>query len=182
MTRIAIPASIEAAPAAARPALEQVKSQLGSVPNLFRLVANSPVALEGWLGLSGALGKGQLPAATRERIALALAEFNGCGYCLSAHTYVASHVAGLSAQEISANRMGRSTDAKADAAVAFALRVAETRGHVTDADVKTLRDAGYDDGQLIEIVQHVALNIWTNYMNEVAKTEIDFPLAEGVAA
>ena len=86
MTRIATPATIDAAPAAAQPLLEVVGKQLGSVPNLFRVVANSPAALEGYLGLSGALGKGTLPAATRERIALAVAEINGCSYCLAAHS------------------------------------------------------------------------------------------------
>src|SRR5690349_3785925 len=112
MSRIATPATVESAPAAARPLLEAVKKQLGLVPNLFRLVANSPAALEGYLGMSGALGKGTLPAPTRERIALAVAEINGCNYCLSAHTYLASNLAKLDDAEIAANRSGASNDAK----------------------------------------------------------------------
>ena len=180
MSRIDIPTTIDAAPEASRPLLEQVTKQLGSAPNLFRLVAQSPAALEGYLGLSGALGKGRLPAATRERIALAIAEFNGCAYCLSAHTYLA---ASLPDEEIAANRAGRSNDARADVAVRFALKVAATRGHVAHEDLTALRAADYDDALIIEIVQHVALNIWTNYLNEVAGTEIDFPaVAPGVAA
>jgi uncharacterized peroxidase-related enzyme len=182
MSRIAIPASIDAAPQASRPLLKQVTKQLGSAPNLFRLAANSPAALEGYLGLLGALGKGRLPAATRERIALAIAQLNGCGYCLAAHTYLGANLAKLSPEEIVANRRGGSTDAKADAAVRFAVKVAEARGRVNDADLSAVRDAGYDDAQMIEIVQHVALNIWTNYLNEVAQTAIDFPAADGVAA
>ena len=182
MSRIDIPATIEAAPEASRPLLEQVAKQLGSAPNLFRLAAQSPAALEGYLGIFGALGKGRLPAATRERIALAIAEFNGCGYCLSAHTYLGANLAKLSPEEMAANRKGRSTDAKADAALVFAVKVAESRGHVSDADLSNVRASGYDDAQIIEIVQHVALNVWTNYLNEVARTEIDFPVAEGVAA
>ncbi|WP_138465902.1 carboxymuconolactone decarboxylase family protein [Poseidonocella sp. HB161398] len=182
MSRIAIPASIEAAPDASRPLLEQVRAQLGSVPNLFRLAARSPAALEGYLGLSGALGKGRLPLATRERIALAIAEFNGCGYCLSAHGYLAANLAKLPPEEIAASRLGRSADARAAAAVAFALKVAEGRGQVADADLEALRAAGHDDGIAVEIVAQVALNVLTNYLNEVARTEIDFPLAEGVAA
>ncbi|MBY8976784.1 peroxidase-related enzyme [Rhodobacteraceae bacterium NNCM2] len=183
MSRIAIPASIDAAPAASQPMLAQVGKQLGSVPNLFRLVSASPAALEGYVGMFGALGKGSLPAPTRERIALAIAEFNGCGYCLSAHTYLGTHVARLSAEEIAANRAGYSTDARADAAVRFAVKVAELRGRVSADDLTSVRAAGYDDAQIIEIVQHVALNIWTNYVNEVAQTEIDFPaVAPGVAA
>jgi uncharacterized peroxidase-related enzyme len=182
MNRLAIPASIDAAPEAARPLLQAVNRQIGSVPNLFRLVANSPAALEGYLGMSGALAKGRLPAATRERIALAVAQINACGYCLAAHTYLGSQVAKLSDAEMTANRQGRSDDAKADAAVRFAARVATQRGHVSDADVAAVRDAGYDDGQIVEIVQHVALNTWTNYINEVARTVIDFPEAQPLAA
>lgn len=182
MPRLTTPASIEASPAASQPLLQAVKKQLGVVPNLFRLVGNSPAALEGYLGLNGALAKGALEAATRERIALAVAEINGCSYCLSAHSYLGKNLAKLSDEEIAANRDGRSADAKADAAVGFAVKLVNSRGHVSDADIKTVRDAGYDDAQLIEIVLHVALNTLTNYVNEVAKTEIDFPVVTARAA
>ena len=182
MSRIHTPATVDASPAAARPMLEAVHKQIGVVPNLFRLVANSPAALEGYLGMSGALAKGALPATTRERIALAVAQINGCDYCLSAHSYMAKNLAKLDAAEIAANRRGSSNDPKAEAAVRFAAKVARERGHVGDDDVRAVRMAGYDDAQIVEIVQHVALNTWTNYINEVARTEIDFPLAEALAA
>jgi uncharacterized peroxidase-related enzyme len=159
-----------------------VNNQLGVVPNLFRVVANSPAALEGYLGMSGALSKGTLPAQTRERIALAVAQINGCNYCLSAHSYLGKNLAKLDDAEIAANRRGGSRDPKADAAVRFAAKVARERGHVGDADIQAVRMAGYDDAQIVEIVQHVALNTWTNYINEVAKTEIDFPVVEALAA
>jgi uncharacterized peroxidase-related enzyme len=176
MSRIPIPPTIESAPAASRPLLEAVKKQLGAAPNLFRLVANSPAALEGYLGLNGALNKGALPAPTRERIALAVAEINGCDYCLSAHTYLGKNVAKLDDAEMTANRAGSSTDPRADAAVRFAAKVVRQRGHVSEDDLRAVKAAGYDDGQIIEIVLHVALNTLTNYVNEVAKTEIDFPV------
>ena len=176
MSRIQTPATIGAAPAAARPLLETVKKQLGVVPNLFRVVANSPAALEGYLGLSSALNKGALPAPTRERIALAIADFNGCSYCLSAHTYLGKNLAKLDDAELIANRNGASNDPIADAAVRFAVKVARKRGHVGEDDVNAVKAAGYDDAQVIEIVLHVALNTWTNYINEVAKTDIDFPV------
>jgi uncharacterized peroxidase-related enzyme len=182
MSRILIPASIQAAPIAAQPQLEAVNKQLGVVPNLFRVVANSPSALEGYLGMSGALAKGSLPAQTRERIALAVAQVNGCNYCLSAHAYLGKNLAKLSDAEIAANRLGSSLDPKAEAAVRFAVKVVRERGHVSDADVQAVRMAGYDDAQIVEIVQHVALNTWTNYINEVAKTEIDFPELQALAA
>jgi uncharacterized peroxidase-related enzyme len=175
MSRIPTPATIDAAPEASRPFLEAVQKQFGVVPNLFRMVANSPAALEGYLSLFGALGKGSLSAQTGERIALAVAEINSCNYCLSAHTYLGKNLAKLDDAEITANRNGASNDPKADAAVRFAAKVARERGHVGEADVNGLKIAGYTDAQIIEIVLHVALNTWTNYINEVAKTEIDFP-------
>ena len=182
MSRIPTPATIDAAPAASRPLLEAVKKQFGVVPNLFRLVANSPAALEAYLGLFNALSKGELPPATRERIALAVAEINGCGYCLSAHTYLGKNLAKLDDAEITANRNGASNDPKADAAVRFAVAVTKARGHVGEAELQALKAAGYSDAQVIEIVMHVALNTWTNYVNEVAQTEIDFPVVKARAA
>jgi uncharacterized peroxidase-related enzyme len=176
MTRIPTPATINDAPAASRPLLEAVKKQLGVVPNMFRLVSNSPAALQGYLGLSEALGTGALPAATRERIALAVAEIDGCDYCLSAHTYLGKNLAKLDDAEIAANRNGASNDPKADAAVRFAAKVVRERGHVSEDDVRAVKRAGYDDAQVIEIVLDVALNTWTNFINLVGKTEIDFPV------
>lgn len=178
MSRIPVPATIADAPVASQPLLEAVKKQLGVAPNLFRLVANSPAALEGYVSLFGALGRGTLPAPTRERIALTVAEFNACDYCLSAHTYLGKHVAKLDDAEMAANRHGGSNDPKADAAVRFALKVARERGQVSDEDLRAVKLAGYDDAQVIEIVLHVALNVWTNYINKVAQTDIDFPVVE----
>ena len=175
MSRIPTPASIEAAPEGAQPLLQAVKKQLGVVPNMFRVIGNSPAALEGYLGLSGALMKGSLEPQTRERIALAIAEVNGCDYCLSAHTYLGKNLSKLTDAEIAANRDGGSTDAKADAAVRFAVKLTQSRGHVSEEDLQAVKQAGYTDAQVIEIVLHVALNTLTNYINETVKTEIDFP-------
>ena len=180
MSRLLVPASIAVAPAASQPMLETVKKLLGSVPNMFRLVSTSPAALEGYLGMNAALGKGAIPAPTRERIALAVAEINGCGYCLAAHTYLGRNLARLDDAEMAQNRRGMSNDPKADAAVRFAVKIVRERGKVSDEDVRAVKLAGYDDAQVIEIVQHVALNTWTNYINEVAKTEIDFPVVAPV--
>ena len=182
MSRIPTPGTIADAPEAARPLLEAVKSQLGSVPNLFRIVANSPAALEGYLGLNGALGKGKLSSATRERVALAVAEINGCNYCLAAHTYLGTNLAKLEAAEIIANRHGGSGDAKADAAVRFAAKIVRERGRVSAADVEAVRTAGYGDAEIVEIVAHVALNTLTNYVNEALGTVIDFPEVDRLAA
>lgn len=182
MSRIAIPATIDAAPTESQALLQAVNKRLGVVPNLFRLVANSPAALEGYLSLSGALSKGKLSAATGERIALAVAQVNGCDYCLSAHTYLGKNLAKLDDAEMIANRTGASNDIKADAAVRFAADVARERGHVDETALQKVRAAGYADAEIIEIVLHVALNTWTNYINEVAKTDIDFPVVHASAA
>ena len=174
MNRITIPTT-DQTPAASLPLLDAVKKQLGVVPNLMKMEGNSPAALEGYLSLNTALGKGMIDAKTRGRIALAIAEINGCSYCLSAHTYLGKNVAKLDVGEILANRNGNSSDPKAAAAVHFAARVALERGHVVDADISAVKAAGYSNAEIVEIVLHVALNTLTNYVNEVAQTEIDFP-------
>ncbi len=175
MSRLHTPASVDVAPAGSQSLLNAVKAQLGVVPNMFRVISNSPAALEGYLSLNGALAKGALDAPTRERIALAVAEFDGCSYCLSAHSFLGKNKARLDDTEIAANRDGRSHDAKAEAALRFALKVVEARGHVSDADISDVRLAGYGDAEIVEIVLHVALNTLTNYVNEVARTAVDFP-------
>jgi uncharacterized peroxidase-related enzyme len=178
MSRIPAPRSIETSPTASQPLLQAVQKQLGSVPNLFRMVGNSPSALEGFLGLNGALARGQIDGRTRERIALAVAEVNGCDYCLSAHTYLGKNLAKLDEAEMAANREGGSGDARAAAAVRFAGVVTRQRGHIRPSDLEEVKAAGYSDAQVIEIVLHVALNVLTNYVNEVAGTDIDFPLVQ----
>jgi uncharacterized peroxidase-related enzyme len=180
MSRLHTPASIEAAPAAAQPALAAVGKQLGSVPNLFRVLANSPAALDGYLGLSGALGKGSLDAKTRARLTMVVAEANGCDYCLSAHTYLGLHVHKLEAGELTANRHAESADPRSAAALRFAAQVVARRGHVSDAELAAVKAAGFDDAQVIEIVLHVALNTLTNYVNSVAATDVDFPHVHAV--
>ncbi len=175
MSRLHIPTSIEASPATAQPLLEAVRKQLGGVPNLFRLIASSPAALEGYLGLSGALGRGKLDARTRARLALVVAEENGCDYCLSAHTALGK-LARLDDAEMTANRDAASSDPAAAAALRFAAQVVRQRGRVSDADLAAVRAAGHDDAAIVEIVLHVALNTLTNYVNTVAATEVDFPL------
>jgi len=174
MSLIPIP-TMEQAPSAAQPLLASAKKQLGSVPNLLQILANSPAALEAYLGFSGALAKGTLSAATRERIALAVAEVNGCDYCLSAHTYLAQKVAKLDDGEITANRSGSSNDMKANVAVRFAAKLARERGRVSEADIAAVRHAGYSDAELVEIITHVALNFFTNTVNVALDTDIDFP-------
>jgi uncharacterized peroxidase-related enzyme len=174
MSRLSIPAVVDA-PAASRPLLAAVHKKLGVVPNLMKLLGQSPAALEGYLALSGALDKGVLNAKLRESLALAVAEFNGCDYCLAAHSYIGKNLVKLSDDEIAQARDGRANDARNDAALRFAQRVAAERGRVQDADIAALRAAGFSDAETVEIVLHVALNVLTNYVNNVAHTDVDFP-------
>ena len=174
MSRITIP-SRDSAPTASQPLLDGVFKKLGVVPNVFRLAALSPAALEGFLGLSGALSK-TLDVRTRERIAIAVAEVNGCDYCLSAHTYLALNLAKISPEDAELARKGSSTDPKAGAAVRFAVQVARTRGGVSDADIAAVKAAGFAEPQIVEIVALVTENVFTNYLNRVAQTDIDFPV------
>ena len=182
MSRLTIPSSIDSSPQGARASLAAVDKSLGSVPNLFRLVANSPNAIKGYLGLNAAVASSSLGPQTQERIALVVAERNGCDYCLSAHTYLGRHVAKLDDAEITANRNGSSNDMKAAAAVRFASQVVQSRGHVADADLQSIKAAGFTAADIVDIVLAVALNTFTNYINEVARTEIDFPVVHSTRA
>ena len=180
MSRLTIPTR-DAAPAASQPLLDAVEKSLGVVPNLFRLVGQSPAALEGLLALNGALGNA-LDAKTRERIALAVAQANGCDYCLSAHSYLGLNLAKIDDAEIARNRAGHSSDARADAALVLATRLLASRGRVTDADIAAAKLAGFSEAQLIEIVALVAVNVFTNYVNNLADTDIDFPVVRAAQA
>lgn len=153
---------------------DAVQGQIKMIPNLFRVFANSAKVLEAHLGFVGNLSQDSLTPKLREQIAITVAETNGCEYCLSAHTTLGK-MAGLDAGELSAAQSGQSADAKAQAALAFARKVVETRGHVSDADLQAVKTAGYNDAQIVEILAHVASNIFTNYTNNVAQTKVDFP-------
>jgi uncharacterized peroxidase-related enzyme len=173
MSRLDTPTP-DAAPAESRPLLDGVLKKFGLIPNLFRVSALSPARLQGLLSLNDANSK-SLDLKTRERIAIAVAQVNGCDYCLSAHTYIGTNLAKITAEDAVLNRKGTSTDPKAGAAVRFAAKVAERRGSVSDGDIASVKAAGYSEAQIVEIVSVVAENVLTNFLNNVAQTEIDFP-------
>ena len=138
---------------------------MGGVPNVFRMMSNSPAVLEAYAGLNGALGKGKLDKKIRERIALAIAQKNGCGYCLAAHTYTGTHVTKLSIDEIAAARRGASSDARADASVKFAVKIAEERGSASEVELHAMRAVGFNDEELHEIVSQVRAKAIPNYIH-----------------
>jgi uncharacterized peroxidase-related enzyme len=154
--------------------LGQIHSAFGATPNMFRAVANSTAALKSMWGSFGALGGGVIPPKLGEQIAVAIANRNACEYCLAAHTAL-GRKAGASGEEMSAAQDGQSQDPKTAAAVRFALRVVEGRGQIETADVEALRGAGFNDEEIVEILAHVALNLFTNYVNVAFAVPVDFP-------
>ncbi|UTA53266.1 carboxymuconolactone decarboxylase family protein [Lysobacter soli] len=154
--------------------LGQIHSAFGATPNMFRAVANSTAALKSMWGSFGALGGGVIPPKLGEQIAVAIANRNACEYCLAAHTAL-GRKAGASGDEMSSAQDGHSQDPKTAAALRFALRVVEGRGQIETADVEALRGAGFNDEEIVEILAHVALNLFTNYVNVAFAVPVDFP-------
>ena len=156
--------------------LAATQQAMGAVPNMARAMVHSPAALKGYLGLSGALGRGVLRAATRERLALAIAEANACAYCLSVHSYTGAHGAKLDEEDILSAREGSAADPKEDAILTFALAVNASRGDIRDADFDAARTAGLSDAEIVEVIAAVGLNSLTNFFNKAMQTDIDFPV------
>lgn len=154
--------------------LDVVKSKLGGVPNLFTTMAVAPSVLNAYLAFSDAAGKGCLSVKLREQIALVTANTNGCDYCASAHQALGK-MAGLLAEEIEKALDGQAGDAKTAAALSFAQTVLAERGHVSNTALASAREVGFSDTEILEVVANVVLNIFTNYFNNVAGTEVDFP-------
>jgi uncharacterized peroxidase-related enzyme len=164
-----------------RALMDTVRSRFGAVINMFGTVAHSPCALEFMLAGFDALGRSRIGAALGEQIAVAIANRNDCEYCLSAHTAL-GRKAGLSGHDMEAARQGCASDPRAQAALDFAVLMVERRGHVGDAEIARLRAAGFDEEEIVEIVAHVALNIFTNYVNVAFDVDVDFPRVKPAAA
>ncbi|MEU9078684.1 carboxymuconolactone decarboxylase family protein [Kitasatospora sp. NPDC004745] len=155
--------------------LAAVQKALGVTPNMTKVMANSPAVLKGYLEFSGALSGGALSAAVREGIALTVAQENACDYCLSAHTHIATNLAGLTPEEAGAARRAESADVRTRAALVLAATLVRTRGGLDDTDLKAAQDAGLTDAEVAEVIANVALNVFTNYFNKAADVDIDWP-------
>src|ERR1700756_3274580 len=164
----------EQVPAESKPTLDAFSKNIGFTPNMLAAFAQSPIAFNAWAALFGSLSNA-LDVKTRDSIGLAVSEVNGCNYCLTVHSFTAEHMAKLPADEIILARKGHASDPKRDAAIQFARKVIETRGNVSDADLKAVRDAGYTDANVMEIVALVAMYSLTNFFNNVFETQNDFP-------
>lgn len=164
----------EAATGKAKELLEAVQAKLKITPNMTRVMANSPAVLSAYLSFSGALAGGALAPKLREEIALEVGEQNSCQYCVSAHTAIGK-MTGLTDSEIASARNAKSASARNAAALNFAREIVAKKGRATDSDVEAVRRAGFTDGEVAEIIAHVALNVFTNYFNNTADVEVDFP-------
>jgi uncharacterized peroxidase-related enzyme len=180
MTRLEAVETKQADPKA-QALLEGVQKKLGMTPNLMRTMAHSPAVLEAYLGFSNSLGQSSLSPKLREQIALAVGEVNRCQYCLAAHSALGKMV-GLGDEEIADSRRGVSPDRKTEAVLCFARKMVTERGWVSDNDVESVRAAGVNNAEIAEIIANVALNLFTNYFNHVAGTEVDFPEVEPAQA
>ncbi|WP_206244859.1 carboxymuconolactone decarboxylase family protein [Novosphingobium terrae] len=157
-----------------KPTLDRIAGGFGVVPNMFKAVANSPAALASMWGAFGALSTGSLGARLGEELAVAIANVNRCGYCLAAHT-VLGQKAGASAAEMAQAQAGHTADPRTQAALDFALKMVRDRAAVSADDVAALKAAGFDDEGVVEIIAHIALNLFTNYINVALDVPVDFP-------
>ncbi|HEU4665959.1 MAG TPA: carboxymuconolactone decarboxylase family protein [Dokdonella sp.] len=177
-----IPAlSREAVSPAVGTSLDAVQKKLGMLPNLFRTFAHTPVALNAYLQLADTAAGGRFSAKQRELIALAVGDRNACDYCLAAHAAIGRMV-GLDPGDIAAARSANAKSAGDAAVLALAQRIVDTRGHVPTAELDAFKAAGFDDAAILEVLVNVVLNIYTNYTNHLARTEIDFPAAPAARA
>lgn len=168
------PVDVAQPPADAAPLLAGLNEKLGRVPNIYATMAQAPAVLKGVLNASGTLGETSLSGALREQIALAVGGANRCDYCAAAHTAIGK-MNGLSDEQTQAALTGSADDAQAQAAITFARAILDREGFVTDEQLAAVKSAGFGDQQVVEIIAVVVFNIFTNYINHIAETEIDFP-------
>lgn len=161
--------------------LDAVNAKLGDLPNMFRTFAHTPVALNGYMQLSAATAGGTFNAKQREQIALAVAQANYCGYCLAAHGAIGKLV-GLSEAQVARARNGEADSPRDVALLTLARRIVETRGRVPIAELDAFKAQGFDDAAILEVLSNVVLNLFTNYTNHIAGTEIDFPVVPRAVA
>ncbi len=155
-----------------------IQKKMGMVPNMMRTMGNSPAVLNGYLSFSGALGESLIGAKLGELIALTVANANRCEYCNAAHSFIGEKLVGIDVKTLNAAREGNSTDAKTQAALTFARQLVDSRGKVSNSDVEAIKNAGFNEAEIAEIIAHTALNIFTNYFNNATNVVVDFPKVE----
>lgn len=176
MSRLPIQ-TIESATGSNKDIFTALQKGLGMVPNMARVMANSPAVLQSWVQFNSTLGTAKLSAQIREQIALLTAESNSCTYCLSAHTALGKMV-GLDQAQIEGARHSTSTDPRTHAALLFAKAVIDAHGGISESDIKAVRSAGFSNAEIAELVAAVALNFFTNLFNRAFDVDVDFPRVE----
>ena len=160
--------------ASAAKILDDLKKSIGRVPNIYKIMAHSPAVLTGYTAFSDNLKNGSLNAQDQQHIALVVAGYDKCVYCASAHTLMA-HKAGISSEEATNNIHNKSDSSSTSTLLNFCTAILQTKGKVSDQDMAEIRNAGFSDTQIVEIVANVCANIFTNYFNHVVATDVDFP-------
>jgi uncharacterized peroxidase-related enzyme len=166
--------TIEDAPAESKPALTAAQQANGFLPNLLRVLANAPVALETYLTVSGINARSGLTLAEREAVQITAAATHGCGFCVAGHTAIATKKAGLDAGTVEALRSIQPAGDKRLAAVAeFTRAVIRGRGNVTDQELDAFRAAGFSDGNALEVVLGVSLATLCNFANNLGQPPLN---------
>jgi len=160
--------TIDATTGSAKALLEGVQRKRGHVPPLFSALANSPSALAAYVAFGGAMASTSLSPALKEQLSIAVSAANGCNHCVQAHTRF-GRAAGVPEAELIAAQTYASADPLALAALEFAHRLQETRGQMPDDAMVAARAAGLSDAQMVDIAAVVAINYFTNYVNNLAK-------------
>ena len=168
------PVKIEAANADQKKVLSGIMAKMGKIPNIYATLAHSPVVLEALLANGAALKKGVLTPKEIEAIALAVGQANDCDYCVAAHTVIGK-MSGLSDLEVLEARKSASKDKKTDTLIKLAVEIVKTNGKPSCGTINAFKEAGYPEAALVEVIAWVSQNIFTNYFNHIAGTEVDFP-------
>jgi len=170
--------TIEDAPEEAKPRLEAAEKNNGFLPNLVRLLANAPIALETYQTVSAINGRASLSLAEREAVQITAAATHGCGFCVAGHTAIADKKARLDAGVISALRDRTEVpDARLDAVARFTEAVIASRGAVSDAELAAFKAAGFDDQAALEVVLGVSLATLCNFANNLGQPDLNPQLA-----
>lgn len=151
-----------------------LKKQMGKVPNVYQVYGHSATALKANLQMDDILSKGILTGAEIEIVALTVSEFNGCEYCIAAHTVVGKMQGMSEAQTVEA-RKGTYANEKEQSLINFTKAILEKRGKISNEDLQAFRNAGYSNGAVVEVTGQVAKNFFNNYTNHIAETPVDFP-------
>ena len=147
--------------------------------NIFKGLATNAGVLKAFLGFAQGVKTGALTDADHEVVALVVSQLRRCDYCLAAHTQIAKG-AGIPEDDALKIRQGTIDDPKHQAIIDFTTAILESDGFVSDEQLRSFRDAGFDDAAVIEVIGQITVMTFTNLFNHVHETEVDFPVPASV--